>query len=117
MTNPKSEAERPEVLARAYVQASGWKLSHVEGQSDFKEKLEDCYRAGYSIGKSDAKDPNYVRDLEAAVRDMQGALEWYAQKPSPYIVPEELWEQGLRVQTKATEALSKHSDILGRVKG
>ena len=39
------------------------------------------------------------------------ALKWYTQNPSPFLVLDELWDQGLRVQTKVDLALSQIEQI------
>lgn len=49
-----------------------------------------------------------ISALECAVE----ALEYYTQYPSPFIVPDSLWDQGLRSQTKGREATDKVSKIL-----
>lgn len=48
-----------------------------------------------------------LKSERAKVAKLREALEWYAQDPSPFQVPDYLWDQGLRVQTKAKEVLDE----------
>jgi hypothetical protein len=63
----------------------------------------------YHMNEWDAEFIKHAREdipwLLAKLKECEAALEYYAQKPSPFIVPDELWEQGLRVQDRARAAL------------
>lgn len=81
------------------------KVCRQLAMEQFKPYLDD-HNYDYNSDSRFAFELGFQAAIESEqVKALVEALKYYTQYPSPFTVCDELWDQGLRVQTKARKAL------------